>query len=340
MKNKKSKSIPFLYLFAFFLLVFFPFPKLNLAQASPKTITEKLNAVRGDFIDKYQQIEAAGAAMSSPIEVIDYYTRTAYQLTDPKIKIEPLFPDWEDINVTIEINGQKIKRKDPVTFYFPKEGNEMIVADIASIRYEDTIPPPPPEGWPAAPPPLPGKLQWPLIGKITDYFGCVRRLKGCGPASKWTCCTGGRGDLSSDWHFAERSDKRVHWGIDIGAPSLTLIKAPAPGIVVAIRIRDPEKVHKRSCGNTLTIYHPELGISTVYYHLHKYFPIYHGIKKGKLVNLNDPIAFVGDTGSEGFDHLHFQVHPCKLRELRGEENCGATGCDAVDPLHYLPPLSK
>ncbi len=130
-----------------------------------------------------------------------------------------------------------------------------------------------------------GKMSWPVpsVQRITSYFG-----------------------YRSD-PFSGR--KKMHKGIDIGAPAGTAIIAAEQGVVVVASWNS-------GYGNTVIIDHGK-DVQTWYAHIRN-----GGIKvrKGQQVNRGDKIAEVGTTGQSTGNHLHFEVR------LNGT---------AVNPLGYV-----
>jgi len=100
-------------------------------------------------------------------------------------------------------------------------------------------------------------------------------------------------------------------GIDIVAPEGTSIVAPADG-----------KVHfngwLRGYGKTLIIKHNQLGIYTCY--MHNSLNL---VEIGDEVNIGDPIAKIGSTGTVKSTLLHFEVRK-------------TSDGKPVNPLDYLP----
>lgn len=123
---------------------------------------------------------------------------------------------------------------------------------------------------------------WPVSGRITSRFG-----------PRISPFTG---------------KKRLHAGVDVGAPTGTEVRAPASGKVVVA-------AYDSRMGKFIRIDHG-FDIETTYGHLSKIH-----VKYGDRVNRGDLIGLVGNTGkfSTG-PHLHYQV---------------AVNDKVVDPLHYI-----
>ena len=85
-----------------------------------------------------------------------------------------------------------------------------------------------------------------------------------------------------------------HRGVDIGVPVGTQVRAPAAGVVVAVR---ESKVN----GQWLEVRH-EGGVRTVYCHLSLA-----EVKTGQKVGVGEVLARSGETGRVTGPHLHYQV---------------------------------
>ena len=100
--------------------------------------------------------------------------------------------------------------------------------------------------------------------------------------------------------FGERLDPlngegEFHAGMDIAAPSGTIVKSTADGIVLSAA---PDAGY----GNAILVDHGS-GITTKYGHLSKIFVIVgQEIKRGQV------IGAVGTTGKTTGPHLHYEVH--------------------------------
>lgn len=89
-------------------------------------------------------------------------------------------------------------------------------------------------------------------------------------------------------------ERRMHTGVDIGAPWGTAIRAAAPGVVISAGYR-------RGYGNTVVIDHGG-GLSTLYAHCSRLF-----VSAGQSVKRGASVAAVGSTGLSTGPHLHFEV---------------------------------
>ena len=88
--------------------------------------------------------------------------------------------------------------------------------------------------------------------------------------------------------------RRMHTGVDIGAPKGTPIKAAGDGKVVIAK-------YYGGYGNTVIIDHGN-NRSTLYGHMSKIT-----CKEGDVVKLNTKIGEVGSTGTSTGNHCHFEV---------------------------------
>lgn len=125
-----------------------------------------------------------------------------------------------------------------------------------------------------------GVMQWPLPGyyKISSYFGMRKH-----PILNYN---------------------KMHGGIDVGAPSGTLIRAAAAGKVICSSWRSG------GSGNTIIIDHGG-GITTLYFHIMNGGLL---VKEGQQVAAGDVIAKVGSTGLSTGPHLHFEVRKNGARQ--------------------------
>ena len=125
-----------------------------------------------------------------------------------------------------------------------------------------------------------GVMKWPLPGyyKIGSAFGMRMH-----PILKY---------------------KKMHGGIDIGAPSGTHIHAAASGKVICAAWRSG------GSGNTVIIDHGG-GITTLYFHIKSGGIL---VKEGQTVAAGDVIAKVGSTGLSTGPHLHFEVRKNGVRQ--------------------------
>jgi murein DD-endopeptidase MepM/ murein hydrolase activator NlpD len=104
----------------------------------------------------------------------------------------------------------------------------------------------------------------------------------------------------------------AHPGIDIAAPSGVNIKAPAPGIVIAV-LQDADY-------GTMVVLQHEDGFVTRYGHCEKAM-----VSVDDRIIRGQTIALVGNTGHSSAPHLHYEV-------IKNGIN--------VDPRQYLSPRGK
>lgn len=114
------------------------------------------------------------------------------------------------------------------------------------------------------------EFKWPLLGPITGVFGSQRVYNG--------------------------SPGRPHYGLDIAAPTGTLVSAPIDGVVT---LAYPDMFYS---GGTLIIDHG-LGVSSTFIHLSRIL-----VEEGQLVMQGDPIAEVGATGRATGPHLDWRIN--------------------------------
>jgi murein DD-endopeptidase MepM/ murein hydrolase activator NlpD len=113
-------------------------------------------------------------------------------------------------------------------------------------------------------------FDWPVKGRISGVYGSQRIFNG--------------------------EPKNPHYGLDIAAPSGTIVKAPADGIVT-MAYKD-----MFYSGNTVMIDHG-MGINTTYLHLSKML-----VKAGDKVKKGQTIGKVGMTGRATGPHLCFRLN--------------------------------
>lgn len=114
------------------------------------------------------------------------------------------------------------------------------------------------------------KFSWPLTGPITGVYGSQRYFNG--------------------------EPRNPHYGVDIAAPTGTVVKAPAPGVVTL--------THDNMffSGGTLIVDHGH-GLSSSFIHLSKIL-----VKEGDTVQQGQPIAEVGATGRVTGPHLDWRMN--------------------------------
>ncbi|GMQ95575.1 MAG: M23 family metallopeptidase [Gammaproteobacteria bacterium] len=115
-----------------------------------------------------------------------------------------------------------------------------------------------------------GGFVWPVRGRISGVYGSQRILNG--------------------------EPRRPHFGIDIAAPTGTIVRAPADGVVTL--------THNGMffSGVTLIVDHGH-GLSSTFMHLNAIL-----VKEGERVRQGDPIAEVGATGRVTGPHVDWRIN--------------------------------
>ena len=116
---------------------------------------------------------------------------------------------------------------------------------------------------------------WPVDGPITGVYGSQRILNG--------------------------EPRQPHYGVDVGVPAGTLVRAPAPGRVT---LAEPDLYFS---GGTLILDHG-YGLSSSFLHLRKLL-----VEPGVQVSAGDPIAEVGATGRVTGAHLDWRMNLGEVR---------------------------
>ncbi|MGY0232618.1 M23 family metallopeptidase [Longispora urticae] len=126
-------------------------------------------------------------------------------------------------------------------------------------------------------------------------------------------------------------DGGFHYGVDLGSPHRTPIRAAAAGIVMTAECNahignaqmscDVDGgTHVSGCGWYVEIKHAD-NVATRYCHMIQRPPV----RIGQLVSAGEVIGLSGSSGNSSGPHLHFEVH------LRGDMSNGG----AVDPVSYM-----
>ena len=118
-------------------------------------------------------------------------------------------------------------------------------------------------------------FAWPLKGRISGIYGSQRILNG--------------------------KPRRPHFGVDIAAPTGTIVRAPADGIV---SLANSDMFFS---GGTLIVDHGH-GLSSTFMHLNAIL-----VKDGQRVHQGDTIAEVGATGRATGPHLHWGMNLFETR---------------------------
>ncbi|TVO71258.1 M23 family metallopeptidase [Sedimenticola selenatireducens] len=129
--------------------------------------------------------------------------------------------------------------------------------------------------------------QWPVKGRISGVYGSQRILNG--------------------------KPRRPHFGVDVAAPTGTLVRSPADGIVT---LAHPDMFFS---GGTLILDHGQ-HLSSSFLHLSKIL-----VKKGDRIKQGDPIAHVGATGRVTGPHLDWRMNFHKFQ---------------IDPQLLVPPMEE
>lgn len=114
------------------------------------------------------------------------------------------------------------------------------------------------------------EFQWPLIGPITGVYGSQRFFNG--------------------------EPRQPHYGIDVAAPTGTVVTAPIDGVVTLVYD------DMFFSGGTLIVDHGH-GVSSTFIHLHKIL-----VQEGQEIKQGDPIAEVGATGRVTGPHLDWRIN--------------------------------
>jgi murein DD-endopeptidase MepM/ murein hydrolase activator NlpD len=115
-----------------------------------------------------------------------------------------------------------------------------------------------------------GGFDWPAIGRISGVYGSQRVLNG--------------------------TPGRPHYGLDIAAPTGTLVKAPADGIVT---LTHPDMYFS---GGTIVLDHGQ-GLSSTFLHLSAIL-----VEAGESVSKGDNIGRIGATGRASGPHLDWRMN--------------------------------
>jgi peptidoglycan hydrolase-like protein with peptidoglycan-binding domain len=126
------------------------------------------------------------------------------------------------------------------------------------------------------------------------------------------------------WQFA-RGGGRVHLGVDIIAPAGKLLYAVADGTITKVYTDHPGSLP----GNGVRI---TMADGTYFFYAHM-SAVADGINQGTKVKAGQVVGFVGNTGSSGTNHLHFEVHPKGGSAVNPYPLVKAIdGCSRTEPL--------
>lgn len=128
-------------------------------------------------------------------------------------------------------------------------------------------------------------FQWPLIGPLTGFYGSQRVYNGV--------------------------PKRPHYGLDIAAPTGTLVVAPNDAVIT---LAHPDMFYS---GGTVIMDHG-YGLSSTFIHLSEVL-----VKEGDKVKKGDPVGKVGAGGRATGPHLDWRINWYNVR---------------LDPQLIMPPM--
>jgi murein DD-endopeptidase MepM/ murein hydrolase activator NlpD len=111
---------------------------------------------------------------------------------------------------------------------------------------------------------------WPAKGRISGVYGSQRILNG--------------------------APKRPHYGIDIAAPTGTMVVAPADGTVV---LAEPDLYYS---GGTIIVDHGH-GLTSAFLHMDKLF-----VSEGDMLSQSKPLGTIGSTGRTTGPHLDWRMN--------------------------------
>jgi murein DD-endopeptidase MepM/ murein hydrolase activator NlpD len=115
-----------------------------------------------------------------------------------------------------------------------------------------------------------GGFDWPARGRISGEYGSQRVLNG--------------------------KPSRPHYGLDVAAPTGTLVKAPADGVIT---LTHPDMYFS---GGTIILDHGH-GLSSTFLHLSQVL-----VEAGVTVRKGDPIGRIGATGRASGPHLDWRMN--------------------------------
>jgi murein DD-endopeptidase MepM/ murein hydrolase activator NlpD len=115
--------------------------------------------------------------------------------------------------------------------------------------------------------PVSGKMNWPIVGKVSSRYG--------------------------------KRGRRQHMGIDIPATKGSAIFATRDGVVADVS--NTKDGRFRGYGNVIILKHDQQ-LSTLYAHCDTI-----KVKKGQMIKRGDLIGYVGRTGRATSNLLHFEV---------------------------------
>ncbi len=195
------------------------------------------------------------------------------QLPDGKLWQQELKPDQREFDIQ-RIDGLPPAQVTPPASVLARIRDEARLASQARQRRDQRT------DW------LDGWI-WPTHGRITGVYGSQRILNG--------------------------EPRAPHWGLDIAAPTGTLVVAPAGGLVT---LTHPDMYFS---GATVFVDHGH-GLVSAFLHLSEIL-----VEEGQRIEQGEPLGLVGATGRVTGAHLDWRM------------NIGNT---RVDPYLLLPPLDR
>nr|WP_239088136.1 M23 family metallopeptidase [Planosporangium mesophilum] len=125
-----------------------------------------------------------------------------------------------------------------------------------------------------------------------------------------------------------------HYGVDLGAPRYTIIRAASAGRVVWAGCDRSTgncdidgSAQTVGCGWYVEIQHSG-GVATRYCHM----VTKPQVTVGQTVQAGDPIGVVGTSGNSSGPHLHFEVH---IGVSCTASRCALTHANAIDPVPWM-----
>ena len=112
-------------------------------------------------------------------------------------------------------------------------------------------------------------FEWPAYGRISGVYGSQRILNG--------------------------EPRAPHYGVDVAAPTGTLVRAPAPGLIT---LAHPDLYFS---GGTIILDHGQ-GLSSSFLHLSEIL-----VEAGQYVRTGEPIGRIGMTGRATGPHLDWRM---------------------------------
>lgn len=194
----------------------------------------------------------------------------------------------------------------PATRYRVKEGENLtVIAQRVGLTLTQLVRANPKYAggkpvWVGAIIQIPARTVAARTGTAATVRPAAIRVNPVAPASSgaWLWPVAGYHTVSSDYGSRVLDGVReMHYGIDIVAPTGTLVRAARSG-----RVLESRPDFDRGWGWTVVLEHPD-GWITRYAHLSANL-----VKKGELVVRGQPLGRVGNTGRSTGPHLHFGTY--------------------------------